>query len=468
MRRDSSPDGDTGAPRYQRNRDRLPHERQRPQRPGDAASDRVSSSARMDAHSLSVGSRILQSRRAATTPRAGAPHITMPSLPRMRKAPHADALPDGERAQPGPPGAFGDASRRARERDREGGAPGRRRENSAARPLASRSSGLQPVVVRARPPQAPYDTRRQRAMRPSPGGANGLDYDDWREDGEWETTDTWSDEAGWGDEEAVPTARAPVPALAAYASPAPVARRPLVATRAILRRARSPWSVVRMALAAGAICATLISTFTAAGEPSQAYQAFAASLGSKRLQIIAQQVKPLTSLLRPEQYDSPAQFNTYSPAACSPSVLAEVLTAWGVPDATIGHMIDDLGADLSPYWGLVTQDGFQVVAAKHHMRADISWTMSYNQILYLTNTLGLPVIVNFRRDYGYYHYLAGGHFLAVTGGDQQGVSIVDSSEYFIKYLPHDVFDGLWQWRGDGTAMTVVIVPDNYQYSLPPS
>jgi hypothetical protein len=129
-------------------------------------------------------------------------------------------------------------------------------------------------------------------------------------------------------------------------------------------------------------------------------------------------------------------------------------------------MIDDLGPDLSPYGGLLTQDGFEVVAAKHNMRADVSWSMTYDQMLYLTNVLGIPVIVNFRRAYGYYHFFDGGHFLAVTGGDANGVTIVDSSEYYIKYLPRDTFDGLWQWKGDGSAMTVVMVPEGFQYTLP--
>ncbi|HEV2237207.1 MAG TPA: C39 family peptidase, partial [Ktedonobacterales bacterium] len=262
--------------------------------------------------------------------------------------------------------------------------------------------------------------------------------DDWEQaeiDEEWETVEDWQSSGRWSHPAMAlqPTQRAPVPALAAYGAPP---RRPVVVTQAILRRARSPWNLTRLLLAIAAIVATMISTFVAAGEPNQRFQANAAGLaGSSRTQIIAQLVKPLTSLLVPDQYDSPAQFNTYSPAACSPSALAEVLTAWGVPHATIGQMIDDLGPDLSPYAGLLTQDGFQVAAAKHSMRADISWSLSYNQILYLTNSLGIPVIVNFRRDYGYYHYFAGGHFLVVTGGDQQGVSIVDSSEYFIKYLP---------------------------------
>src|SRR5262249_6382411 len=145
---------------------------------------------------------------------------------------------------------------------------------------------------------------------------------------------------------------------------------------------------------------------------------------------IVAKVRPLTSLLVPRQYDSKAQFATYSGAACSPTSMAEVLTAWGVPSATIGHLIDALGPHLSPVKGLLDQGGFEVAAARYHYRADISWSLTYNQVLYLSNTLSIPVIVNVRRDHGYYRYLAGGHFLVVTGGDRRGVRIVDSSEYY--------------------------------------
>jgi Peptidase_C39 like family len=281
-------------------------------------------------------------------------------------------------------------------------------------------------------------------------------------------TDTWSEADGWGDEAPGWSTRHAAPALAAYHAASAPASRQRLNTRALIRKASSPWWLARMILAVIAIVCSMGLSVAQAGEPSQRYETFQASMGSKPSLSVVDQVRPLTSLLRPDQYDSPAQFRLYSPAACSPTSLAEVLTAWSVPGATIGHMIDDLGSYLSPDAGLLDQQGFAVAAAKNHMRADISWHLTYNQILYLTNVLGIPVIVNFRRDYGYYHYFAGGHFLVVTGGDQQGVSIVDSSEYFIKYLPHDVFDGLWQWRGDGTAMTVVIVPEGYQYTLPAS
>jgi hypothetical protein len=301
-----------------------------------------------------------------------------------------------------------------------------------------------------------------------PGQYNPWSGEEPAGDDDWEMTDTWSDEQGWGDEEGADAGSASARALAVHQPAGALGRRPRVDTRAIVRRAGDPWWIARIVLAAVALVLALGTTIPAAGEPSQPYQTFEARVSAKPLRIVTQEVRPLTSLLHPEQYDNRAQFDLYSGAACSPSVLAEVETAWGVPHATIGRMIDDLGSSLSPTDGLLYQEGFVAAAAKEHMRADISWHMTYNQMLYLTNTLGIPVIVNFRRDYGYYHYFAGGHFLVVTGGDQQGVSIVDSSEYFIKYLPRDVFDGLWEWKGDGTAMTVVVVPENYQYTIPAS
>ena len=54
------------------------------------------------------------------------------------------------------------------------------------------------------------------------------------------------------------------------------------------------------------------------------------------------------------------------------------------------------------------------------------------------------------------------HNLVVTCGDDQGLKIVDSSEYYIHYLPKDVFYSMF------TGMTVVIVPNDYHYTVPAS
>jgi hypothetical protein len=276
---------------------------------------------------------------------------------------------------------------------------------------------------------------------------------------DWEAAEQWQSARGW--DEPVPE-RALAPMLTGGAPPS----RPLVRPPVLPPRRRRMGAGIRYLLVLVAAIVALTTTFAATGQLGAVFAAFNANATSKHVQVVAEQVHPITSLLHPEQFDSTAQFNSYGGASCSPTVLAEVLTAWGVPNATIGHMIDDLGSYLSPSDGLLDQQGFQVVAAKYGFRADISWHLTYNQMLYLANTLGIPVIVNFRACSGYYYDLCGGHFLVVTRGDQNGVNVVDSSEYYMKYLGRSTFDNLWYWRGDGTAMTVVIVPQSYQYTLP--
>jgi predicted double-glycine peptidase len=179
---------------------------------------------------------------------------------------------------------------------------------------------------------------------------------------------------------------------------------------------------------------------------------------------VAANVQAFTQGKRVDLYNSVDQFNQWWGSACSAAVLAEVLTAYGVPNATIGKMIDELGSDISTRYGLMTYDGFNKVAQKHGFRADIyvDRHLTYHQMQYLTNTLGLPVIVNVRATTGYYHYLSGGHFLVMTGGDSKSIRLVDSSLYYIKSLPLGTFNWMFRQR------TVVIVPADYHYDLPAS
>jgi hypothetical protein len=141
-------------------------------------------------------------------------------------------------------------------------------------------------------------------------------------------------------------------------------------------------------------------------------------------------------------------------------VLAETLTAWGVKGATIGRMIDELGSNISPYGGLLSYSGFQKVASMHQMRSDYRDNLSYKQMLYITNTLHLPLIVNVRISYGFYHFFSGGHFLVMTAGDSQGIRLVDSSLYYVTYMPLSVFNSMF------TGRTVLLLPSDYTYTLP--
>lgn len=178
---------------------------------------------------------------------------------------------------------------------------------------------------------------------------------------------------------------------------------------------------------------------------------------------VASRVRPMTQMRRVDLYDSKAQFDQWGGAACSAASLAEVLTAYGLPNMTIGRIIREMGKDISPNWGLLTYDAFNKVVSKYGLRADVYLSnnpLTYKQMLYLTNTLGIPVLVNMRATTGYYHYLSGGHILVMTGGDNNTIRLTDSSLYYIKYLPLSTYN--WMAR----PRNVVIVPKDYHYTLP--
>ena len=97
------------------------------------------------------------------------------------------------------------------------------------------------------------------------------------------------------------------------------------------------------------------------------------------------------------------------------------------------------------------------------LRADVNLSdnpLSYKQMLYLTNNLGVPVVVNMRATTGYYHYLSGGHILVMTGGDSRTIHLADSSLYFMKSLPLGTYNQMARPRN------VVIVPKDFHYTLP--
>ncbi len=248
-----------------------------------------------------------------------------------------------------------------------------------------------------------------------------------------------------------------LPALAAYR---PVQNRVRLNTQRLVETARNPWTIARLVLALTALLLGIFHATGQMGEHAQPLMLAEARAGIAPGSAITALVQPETQLLRPDLYDSVAQFNDWGGAACSAAALSEILTAYGVPNATIGHEIDELGSYISPNGGLLSRHGFVVVAAKHNLRADESTSLSYNQLVYITEQLGMPVIVNVRISYGYYHFFDGGHFLTVVGGDAQGLRIVDSSEYYIHYLPKDVFYQMF------TGYSAAIVPASYQYTLP--
>lgn len=366
------------------------------------------------------------------------PRLTLPSIPLVRPG----RRPDAENADTGrrrtlfsatarqravQPGRVEDDVESATARTRAA----RRREQTSARPIIRDDAAYQDAFDNYDAP-----SRTQRALTPyAPPAAVALDVPD-------------------------------APDLALY-RPARPRHYPRVDTRALVRRARSPWSLTRLVLAVASISLALFTAFTQVGEAHQPLMdAFQGTAGSHEARSVTSLVQPETQGTRPDLYDSYQQFNDWWNAACSSATMSEVLTAWGVQGATIGKMIDVMQPDVSLYGGLLRASGYQRGAAAFGYRADIKGVpgsgdppLSYEQLLHVTNDLGLPVVVNVRISWGYYHFFDGGHFLVATGGDAQGLKIVDSSEYYIHYLSKDVFYSMF------TGMTVVIVPQDYHYSV---
>lgn len=376
----------------------------------------------------------LPKRLAASGSQPGDPRLTLPSMPRLPRARRewSDQPAADEYATRGLPAREQDAADGDSDRDTGGGLPAmprnaRRREHSSARPLSlmRRRQVADALDALDHPPASLAAATGVARALPVPAGYPGMP---------------------------------PV----ALARPRGV-RRVRVDTQRIARAARSPWNALRFAFALAAIALALLTATARMGEPAQPlmlHARWAASGGALSATPITSLVKPEIQIVQSDLYDSYQQFLDWRGAACSAATSSEVLTAWGAKNATIGQLVDKMQPDISLDGGLINEYGFQRGAAAYGYRADISHTLTYQQMLYITNQLGLPVIVNVRISYGYYHYFDTGHFLVMTGGDSQGVSIVDSSTYYIHYLPLGVFFSMF------TGRTYVIVPKDYHYSVP--
>src|SRR5262249_12905117 len=241
----------------------------------------------------------------------GPPRLTLPSVPTPPAPSSLRYAPAGQ-SETGRRRSLGDGTS-----DRQA-APGsgiRPRERTAARPLSQQRTSLPSLPAGLVEPEEEYEA-------------------EW--DAEWGA----EDEDEWESPRALipagPLPRDLTPDLAAY-KPAHARRRPHVNTQMILRRARSPWTITRLTLAVAALSAALLTAHTAVGEPSQPLMAsFKTSSGSQAATAIVNLVQPETQGMRPDLYDSTAQFSAWWDAACSAAVMSEVLTAWSVSNATIG------------------------------------------------------------------------------------------------------------------------------------
>ena len=236
------------------------------------------------------------------------------------------------------------------------------------------------------------------------------------------------------------------------------------------RHTSSPrMTIIKLAIVAVVLFGVLGATLATAGEGGVAQFLFSAldragpynPLNSTSASAqITKLVQPIIQADQDAGYDSQDQHDTFWNAACSAASLAEILRAWGVQNVTIGHVIDVMSehnpAYITPWGGLMSQDGWDYTAQRYHFHAKVqlNYSLSFNDIIRTTVLQGLPVVLGLRDNGARYYpaFAGGGHFLVAVGGNSGGVQVVDSSLYRISFIPIDVFNYLW------TGETVIITP----------
>lgn len=218
------------------------------------------------------------------------------------------------------------------------------------------------------------------------------------------------------------------------------------------------WQVILL----GVMAVTFVSTLRSVGDPAGAKaNAFSAKSGAQKDERITNRVPTFIQIDPTIGYKSNAQYQEYSGGDCGAAATAEVLTAWGDRTGNIGQVIDDMGNDLTS-GGLQNREAFQRVATAQHFNITMTDSISAAQLANIVSVQGIPVIIGVRDNFGgYYSYFAPGHFLVVTGADANGFNIVDSSTYFVHYLPIKTFMDLWDH-----PRAIILTPQNYNFQMP--
>jgi len=163
-------------------------------------------------------------------------------------------------------------------------------------------------------------------------------------------------------------------------------------------------------------------------------------------QVNASQQLMRVSQLDPNQYSSPAEFNTWAYSACSAASITEVIDAYSYNY----HITDVLKVEaqigeITPADGLLRPEGIEYTAAQFGFKTTWGNSWALDQVINTANQ-GKPVIVSFPPD-----RYAGGHILVVTGGDSAMVYLADSSLWNRHSITHAQF--LQWWEGFAAVVT---------------
>jgi uncharacterized protein YvpB len=139
------------------------------------------------------------------------------------------------------------------------------------------------------------------------------------------------------------------------------------------------------------------------------------------------------------EYDSAAQARAWGYSTCSAASLTAVLRAAG-QDVKIADVMKQMPGGMTIALGLVSRPSLVNAANKFGARAtdDVS---SYDALKQATDN-GQPVLVDVRSA-----KFPEGHWIVVTGVDDNGVRTADSSRYNMTSMPKGDFMRTWSGRG---------------------
>lgn len=148
------------------------------------------------------------------------------------------------------------------------------------------------------------------------------------------------------------------------------------------------------------------------------------------------------------EYDSPAQARTWGYSTCSAASLTAVLRAAG-RDVKISDVMREMPNGMTVALGLVSRPS--LVNAANSFGAKAADDVRTYEGLRAATEAGQPVLVDLRSK-----KFPEGHFVVVTGVDEEGVRVADSSRYDLTRISKGEFTSIWSGKGirvDGLAPT---------------
>jgi uncharacterized protein YvpB len=139
------------------------------------------------------------------------------------------------------------------------------------------------------------------------------------------------------------------------------------------------------------------------------------------------------------EYDSVAQARAWGYSTCSAASLTAVLKAAG-QDVKIADVMKQMPGGMTIQLGLVSRPS--LVNAANQFGAKATDDVQSYEALKAATDKGQPVLVDIRNG-----KFPEGHWIVVTGVDENGVRCADSSRYDLTSIPRGEFQRSWSSRG---------------------